>query len=108
MDDTDTMYIHILLYKFNMSLSKVILAYHKVSGLVVESSTSLASRGFDPRLGSPKDCKIGAHCLPVWHSVFKVGLGGLDHSMIGCCSPLLPQGMGRMLRNTHISTFLGP
>lgn len=36
----------------------------------------LVGCGFDRWPGHTKDYKNAAHCLPVWHSVFRVGLGG--------------------------------
>lgn len=31
-------------------------------------------------------CKNGTHCLPAWHSVFCIGIWGLNHTLIPGCS----------------------
>lgn len=42
-----------------------------------------------------KHCKNGTHCLPVCHSVFRFGLGGLDYQMFterGAAAHCSPKG----------------
>lgn len=41
---------------------------------------TLAGCGFNTRPGHIKDCKNGSHCLPTWHSVLTVGIGGFDQT----------------------------
>lgn len=70
------------------------------------SALKLVGGGFDPRPGRTQDCKNGAHCLPVWHSVSGVGIGWFDHPMIPGRSTAAAQRclrgmMGRMRRTNH-------
>lgn len=62
------------------------------------SALKLVGCGFDPRLDQ-KTVKNGPRCLLAWHSVFGVGIWGLDHPMIlwcgtaaAHCSPLENDG----------------
>lgn len=49
------------------------------------SALTWPSWGSKPQPTSVKDYNDGPHCIPVWHSVFRLGNGGLDHPMIPGC-----------------------
>lgn len=59
----------------------------------------LVGLGFDPLPGHAKDWN---HCRSAWHSVIRVGLGGLDRSMCGTTVVFALSGDNGSTRSTKV------